>query len=201
MIDCKKKCDCNCNEKLHCLKYEVDTNHHILMSILGKHIHDMSMHVSEEDRQYWNSKADREQIRGIEDSIKERVETVTREIVHEVAQEVVENVSHEVVETVTREVVEHEVESVEMNVDWKYENLVTPNTIAKASERTKIGKLTINGDTVEIFQAPAPIQEIPTPEPSQPSEPTVIENPYDDTEVRNLINGLRTDLNEIHDWS
>lgn len=174
------------------------------MSILGKHIHDMSMHVSEEDRQYWNSKADREQIRGIEDSIKERVEDVTREIVHEVAQEVVENVSHEVVETVTREVVEHEVERVEMNVDWKYENLVTPNTIAKASERTKIGKLTINGNTVELFQAPAPIQEIPTPEPSQPSEPsepTIIENPYDDTEIRNLINGLRTDLNGVHDWS
>ena len=198
MNDCKKKCDCNCKEKLHCLKYEVDTNHNILMSILGKHIHDMSMHVSEEDRQYWNSKADREQIRGIEDAIKERVEQTTREIINNVAHEVVEDVTREVVNTVTHEVVEHEVERVEMNIDWNYQNLVTPNEIAKANERTKIGKLTINGNTVEIFQAPAPMQEIPTP---QPVEPTVIENPYNDEEVRQLIQGLRDDLNEIHDWS
>ena len=187
MNDCKKKCECNCEKALHGMKYEIVTDHNILMTILGKHIHDAAIHVSEDDRRYWNSKADREAIVAIENSIKERVEEVSREVVESVVHEVIENVSHEVVENVTHEIVEQP-----LIVDWNYKNYITANAVG----RTRIGTLTINGSSVDIFQKDDKESN------SESSSTTPSEGGgYDDTEIRNLIASLRTDLNSIHNWS
>lgn len=187
MNDCKKKCECNCEKALHDMKYEIVTDHNILMTILGKHIHDAAIHVSEDDRRYWNSKADREAIVAVENSIKERVEEVSREVVESVVHEVIENVSHEVVENITHEIVEQP-----LIVDWNYKNYITANAVG----RTRIGTLTINGSSVDIFQKDYKESN------SESSGTTPSEGGgYDDREIRNLINGLRSDLNSIHNWS
>ena len=145
MKECKNNvATCNHDKALYLMKYEIDTNQNILMSILKNHIDDSAIHISERERKYWDSKADREALVALENRINEKVDAITGDTLREIVQEISGNTIGEIVTEVSggiitntlsntiegtiREVVPGMISSaiagITPNITWGYQDLI-----------------------------------------------------------------------------
>ena len=166
--ECKKNPDiCNCDRAFHMIKYEIDTNYNILMSMLKKHI-DSSSHITENERNSWDNKVDRESLVTLENRMDEKVDTITGDYLREILQEISGDTIREIVQQTSSSIISDNLSSTVENtvrqmlpgmisnalqnynpsITVSYQDLIQQD----APGRKEIGKLTINNEVVRLYQ-------------------------------------------------
>lgn len=166
--ECKKNPDiCNCDRVFHMMKYEIDTNYNILMSMLKKHI-DNSSHITESERNDWDNKVDRDELIALEDRMNEKVDTITGDYLREILQEISGDTIREIVQEISSSIISDNLSSTVENtvrqilpgmisnalqnynpsITVSYQDLIQQD----APGRKEIGKLTINNEVVRLYQ-------------------------------------------------
>lgn len=168
MKECKKNPDiCNCDRVLHMMKYEIDTNYNILMSMLKKHV-DSSLHITESERNSWENKVDRDELIALEDRMNEKFNTITGDYLREILQEISGDTIREIVQEISSSIISDNLSSTVENtvrqmlpgmisnalqnynpsITVSYQDLIQQD----APGRKEIGKLTINNEVVRLYQ-------------------------------------------------
>lgn len=220
------------------VKRSIAASYTSLLSRIDSHIEDNRVHVSCEEKDTWNNKADKTQIRDLEMRLTEKADYCDvielKEILAKIKAKV-ENTSESssngsdyiteselerILDTIKQELTNNIIERIEAGeVDINLENYYTKDEVdskianikpgqgdstvtvsyqdkvdSNAQGRYRIGVLTINGQPIDIYGKDA----IFTPSEGD-STIQVIENPYNDEEVKQRIQDLKDRLDTLLD--
>ena len=233
----------------HCHIHEMEMMDHVkrsiaasytsLLSRLDSHIEDNRVHVSCEEKDTWNNKADKSQIRDLEMRLMEKADYcdvielkeilaklkakvnntseesssdgsdyITEKELERMLEDLKEEVTNNIIEYVKTEGIEQDLSNyyTKSEVDSKIANInpgqgggqstvsvsYQDRVDSNAQGRYKLGVLTINGQPIDIYGKDA-VFSLQDGDDSI----TVIENPYNDEDVKQRIKDLKDRLDDL----
>lgn len=226
-------------EMLDHVKRSIAASYTSLLSRLESHIEDNRVHVSCEEKDTWNNKADKSQIRDLEMRLMEKADYcdvielkeilaklkakvnntseesssdgsdyITEKELERMLEDLKEEVTNNIIEYVKTEGIEQDLSNyyTKSEVDSKIANInpgqgggqstvsvsYQDRVDSNAQGRYKLGVLTINGQPIDIYGKDA-VFSLQDGDDSI----TVIENPYNDEDVKQRIKDLKDRLDDL----